>query len=564
MTVLSVVVLVALLHSAARHLGRSSPPPSKDRLLNTKCLDGYGDPVGIDALRRPLIQYEHAACRMPAERLKLPLAERTALYDGSAGWWSKHYNNWNRDWLLGDSATFPEGSDDPYLVSRDAFTSFMHEWLWVPLWLLQRNPWYQVVAHTPNLKPYTFLLLDDVMDLIHGSGLSPKSDDTKGISQSLEGRGYAISVGGADDSTRWLDNSVKDGLVFNLEPMTMGGARPMLGKTSPPEILKALERHHAPKVFDALKLDLDSFECDILELLIVKGGYRPRVIISEASPGWVPPLKFRMNYNDELDVGIFFSHELTIHQDNFLFYGCSLQYTADLLAPHGYKLMQFAQEDAWFVHSDYDELFFQGPPGQPLEVPDLVHLYRYVAHPGYPSFVSAVSQVCVPSAVVPRLGNPHFYRKVPRHDLWLDSHWSAETAVRWKQEAARCVFRCSYSIGDEGSAECWRNLLHQYNSTVQTQFRDLFTKFNDATGHDLSYEMSIHNDDATLAGASCSWRTSCGRLRDLVSVASETLDGEASLARPCALSSMPFHTPDVSKLELGSVNAAATGLSKSP
>ena len=47
-----------------------------------------------------------------------------------------------------------------------------------------------------------------------------------------------------------------------------------------------------------LKLDLDSFECDILELIIVKEGYRPRVIISEASPAWPPPLRFRMNYND--------------------------------------------------------------------------------------------------------------------------------------------------------------------------------------------------------------------------------------------------------------------------
>ncbi len=509
-------LLALLLYAAVRHRGQPLPSPA----LNTVCLDGAGDPVGIEALRRPLIQYEHHACRMPAERLNLPLAERTEIYKRNVGFWAPHYNNWNRDWRLGDSEIFPDGSSDPYLVGRDAVTSFLHNWLGLPLWLLQRNPWYQVIAHTPNLKPYTFLLLDDVMNLIQ------RFEDRQGAA--TQGRGYAMSVGGADDSTRWLDKSVTHGLLFNLDAMTMGGARQLIGKTSPLQILQAMQTHNAPKVFDVMKLDLDSFECDILELLIVKGGFRPRVIISEASPGWAPPLKFRMKYNDDLDVGIFFSHENTIYQDNFLFYGCSLQYTADLLAPHGYVLMQFAQEDAWFVQSQYVDLFFQGPPGQPPQVPDLIHLYR--------------------------LGNPHFYRKVPRHDLWLDSHWRAETAVRWKQEAARCVFRCSYSIGEESPAVCWQNLMKEYNATVQTQFNGLFAKFADAYGHELKYEMSIggatEGDDAALRAASCSWRTSCGRLRDRMSGAAEPLDSTASLERPCALSSMPFNAPDISRLKM--------------
>ena len=82
----------------------------------------------------------------------------------------------------------------------------------------------------------------------------------------------------------------------------------------------------------------------------------------------------------------------------------------------------------------------------------------------------------VPTPSLATRSNPHFYRKVPRHWLWIDSHYTAETAVRWKQEAARCVFRCAYAIGGgEGSssAECWHGLLGQLNATVQRQFTPL-------------------------------------------------------------------------------------------
>lgn len=32
--------------------------------------------------------------------------------------------------------------------------------------------------------------------------------------------------------------------------------------------------------------------------LLQTAGYRPRLIVSEASPAWIPPLRFRMNHND--------------------------------------------------------------------------------------------------------------------------------------------------------------------------------------------------------------------------------------------------------------------------
>ena len=79
---LAAVVGLLLLAGMAMHLlGGSAPPPSIDDQLTNQCVDSHGDPVGIDALRRPLIQYEHAACRLPAERLQLPLAERVQIYE---------------------------------------------------------------------------------------------------------------------------------------------------------------------------------------------------------------------------------------------------------------------------------------------------------------------------------------------------------------------------------------------------------------------------------------------------------------------------------------------------
>lgn len=37
--------------------------------------------------------------------------------------------------------------------------------------------------------------------------------------------------------------------------------------------------------------------------------------------------------------------------------GCSLQAVTTILRPHGYTLLQFPMEDAWFVKTEFVELF---------------------------------------------------------------------------------------------------------------------------------------------------------------------------------------------------------------
>jgi hypothetical protein len=90
-----------------------------------------------------------------------------------------------------------------------------------------------------------------------------------------------------------------------------------------------------------LKLDFDGWECDVVEALLGH-GYRPKIIIIELNPAFVPPLKFSLRYLPTM----------SYLQGNPLFYGCSLQYATELLRLHGYGLLQYVALDGYFVRSD--------------------------------------------------------------------------------------------------------------------------------------------------------------------------------------------------------------------
>ena len=164
---------------------------------------------------------------------------------------------------------------------------------------------------------------------------------------------YYVAIGGTDAEAK-LER--KPGLCFDLDgPMCAlePSLTPILGRVTPSSLVASLRSHETPVDFDVLKLDVDSIECPLLDA-VMSAGYRPRVIISEASPAWPPPLLFRREAAEYTPprCPAKAQKKMWLHVGGEFFYGCSLQETYEVLKPHGYVLVQYAMEDATFVHRD--------------------------------------------------------------------------------------------------------------------------------------------------------------------------------------------------------------------
>ena len=123
-----------------------------------------------------------------------------------------------------------------------------------------------------------------------------------------------------------------------------GAQLDVTGKVTPSRIANNLKVRGTPRDVDFLKLDIDSFECDYLEEILI-GGFRPKVIDVELAPSYPPPIRYSAKYVPNLNVAL------------TPFAGCSLQAAVDLLQPYNYTLVQYPLEDGWFVRNEYLELF---------------------------------------------------------------------------------------------------------------------------------------------------------------------------------------------------------------
>ena len=121
----------------------------------------------------------------------------------------------------------------------------------------------------------------------------------------------------------------------------------------------ALAQHKVPRgsQLDFLKIDIDSFDCDYLQV-VLQSGYTPKLIMIKAS-SWPPPLKFHLHYSSNFSYA---QSKATVMS------GCSLQAQHDIISPFGYFLLQFAMDNSWFVHREYAAAF------GPVE-PDLYKQY---------------------------------------------------------------------------------------------------------------------------------------------------------------------------------------------
>lgn len=97
-------------------------------------------------------------------------------------------------------------------------------------------------------------------------------------------------------------------------------------------------------VLDILKVDIDSYDCPVLEVLL--RTLTAKIILVEANPSIPPPYQWAMLHHSELwDFFNGFSspEEVPIR-------GCSLAYEVDLLRRFGYDFIAFGGHDAVFTH----------------------------------------------------------------------------------------------------------------------------------------------------------------------------------------------------------------------
>ena len=111
------------------------------------------------------------------------------------------------------------------------------------------------------------------------------------------------------------------------------------------DVPEFLEKYEVPQNPDVIKIDIDSFDCDLLEAFLRRREFK--LIYTEINYEIPVPFMFSRKWSP----GIKFCMR------PFGFYGCSLSYQVHMMAKYGYVLLQLCGYDATFVHEKYTSAF---------------------------------------------------------------------------------------------------------------------------------------------------------------------------------------------------------------
>jgi len=176
--------------------------------------------------------------------------------------------------------------------------------------------------------------------------------------------GAADSFGGPSDPTYDLFAKHPDagGLLLDFQTgeqyfskyIRRDNIKFVLGKESMPSPVdygKFLQEHNAPKQLTAVKIDIDSWECTIIENLL-NTGYSSVIFHVEFNPTFPLPIRFSPVYTGKEE-----DYDEQVWMLRSPFYGCSLARMADLLIPAGYRLIEVDGWDSTWVHNEFATLF---------------------------------------------------------------------------------------------------------------------------------------------------------------------------------------------------------------
>lgn len=125
-------------------------------------------------------------------------------------------------------------------------------------------------------------------------------------------------------------------------------------RVTPANVAALLAAHDTPREFGLLSLDIDSFDHDVLDVIL--RHYRPWLLCAEVNEKIPPPVKFTVTYRDD--------HCWA--GDHF--YGQSIAMLADLADRHAYALVELEYNNAFLVAAEYapsdlltvDEIYRRG------------------------------------------------------------------------------------------------------------------------------------------------------------------------------------------------------------
>jgi hypothetical protein len=196
---------------------------------------------------------------------------------------------------------------------------------------------------------------------------------------------YAVAIGGAHGTPQcdplWIDGKERANLYINgqappeihgikwrgliLDPRERTSSTSWVGdhvstigeKAEPPTIGQLLLTAQAPFDLDLLKIDMDSYDYDVMEA-ILRAGFRPKVITAEiAMVAFPPPIHIHIQYTKTYEwVG-----QGARHRDQQMLAGASLSAYSDLLRPLGYTLLCVDFYNVVFVQTKFVGLFGDVP-----------------------------------------------------------------------------------------------------------------------------------------------------------------------------------------------------------
>ena len=200
------------------------------------------------------------------------------------------------------------------------------------------------------------------------------------------------------DGPHWKDRLTKVYAPFDVELE--------FGWLEPGKVTKLMEKHEVPKNIDLIKIDIDSFDCQLMTE-ILDAGYSPKAINIELNTAFPPPIAHAMwwappnqdGVADDRPANIVGNAGGDVALETSWLHGCSLQYATDILERRGYRLLQYMFTDGYFVREDMYEFFIEG--GTIPTTPEDAY----------------------------RIGNPNFYGKMPTENQmrWLGAKNKAET-----------------------------------------------------------------------------------------------------------------------------------------
>ena len=109
---------------------------------------------------------------------------------------------------------------------------------------------------------------------------------------------------------------------------------------------------------------------------VLAAGYTPDLIVIETNPAYPPPIHFKLRYGAHAKR---FFHAGGAHH---ILYGCSLSAANSIAKAHGYTLLQFVIEDAYFVRTAAISKFAGSVPSGPSAAFAMGNPYTYYFEPG--------------------------------------------------------------------------------------------------------------------------------------------------------------------------------------